>query len=300
VGAPIVLWSETDALDQVQAFIVAACPEVQAKDIYRAQPSATPGVFGRSIVIFPLTTIPEYQSAWGAESDSAQQQKWQVAVTTAAAGNWTVTALGTTTAPFVAGPGDTPADIVAGLRSAVDALSLAVTTGAVTPPPAAFTITGDEAGVSLGVSVSAPVGGVAALTVVDDNIRRATYNWGLYRVRLLFRDVASAQQVVPGPVGAPRYVAAICAERVRLWLQASSLPVTNGLAYPYRRDQLQAAPARLSWAKTDLLPTASVQENGAWVRVVAMDVTFQVPVGMTYDVPSLDAMGLIGPPVIAP
>ncbi len=295
MGAPIILWNEESALDQIAALIIAACPEVQARDIYRAQPSAAPGVFGRSIVILPLTPIPEELSAFPTESDAAQAQKWQVAVTTAAAGAWTVTVLGTTTAPFVAGGGDSPAVIAAGLRAAVDALALDVTTAAVAPPPAAFTITGDTAGDSLGVTVSAPVGGAYALTVLDDNIRRASYNWGVYRVRLMFRDVPSAQQV---PASGVRYVANTCAEKTRRWLQATSLPVTNGLAYPYRWDQLQAAPAYLSWAKTDTLPALSVQENGAWVRVVALDVTFQTPVCMTYDVPSLDAVGLASWPVI--
>jgi hypothetical protein len=33
-----------------------------------------------------------------------------------------------------------------------------------------------------------------------------------------------------------------------------------------------------------------VLENGAWVRTVGLDVDFQTPVAMTYDVPSLDAL----------
>lgn len=292
---PSVLWSEEAALDQIQAFIVAACPEVQARDIYRAQPSAVPGVFGRSIVILPLTPVPEYSSPFGGESDERQRQRWSVAVTTAAAGEWTVTLLGQTTAPFVAGPGDTPADVAAGLQAAVDALGMPVTTQALAPPPAAFGILGDVAGVSLGVSVAGPPGGAATTAVVDDNVRRAVYNWGVYRVRLLFRDVPSAQAV---PAGGVRYLSTALAERVRLWLQASSLPVTNGLAYPYRRDQLQAAPARLSWMQTEQLHFP-VQENGAWVRVAALDVSFQTPVCMTHDVPSLDAVGLAGPVVFS-
>ena len=291
---PSVLWSEEAALDQVQAFIVAACPEVQARDIYRAQPSAVPGVFGRSVVILPLTPVPEYLSAFGAESDSPQRQRWSVAVTTAAAGAWAMTILGVTTAPVVAGPGDSPAVIAAGLRAAVDALGLPVTTQALAPPPAAFGVIGDVAGASLGVTVQGPPGGAAATAVVDDCVRRATYNWGVYRVRLIFRDVPSNQ---PVPAAGPRYVSTSLAERVRLWLQATSLPVTNGLSCPYRRDQLQAAPARLSWLQTEVLPVASVQENGAWVRVAALDVSFQTPCAMTHDVPSLDAMGLAGPVV---
>ena len=117
----------------------------------------------------------------------------------------------------------------------------------------------------------------------------------MYRVRLIFRDVPSAQAV---PTAGPRYLAAMLADRVRLWLQASSLPVTNGLAYPFRRDQLQAAPARLSWLRTGDPVTASEVENNTWVRVVSYDVEFQTPVGMTHDVPSLDAIGLAAPLVV--
>lgn len=296
MGAPSYLWSETAALNQIAAFVRAACPEVPERDIFRAQPGASPGKFGPTVVIFPLTTVPEYASPFGAESDSPQRQRWQVQVTTAAVGAWSVTLLGQTTAPYVAGGGDTPATIAVGLQAAADALALPVTTSAMAPPPpGAFQVLADVAGVSLGVSVQAPAGGAASLAVVDDNIRRAVWNWGVYRVRLFFRDVPSAQAV---PTNGPRYVAAELADRVRLWLQASSLPATNGLAYPYRRDQLQAAPARLSWLRTGDPATVSEVEGQTWVRVVSYDVEFQTPVGMTHDVPSLDALGLAADVVV--
>jgi hypothetical protein len=259
--------------------------------VYRAQPAASPGKYGGtgSIVMLPLTPIPEARSPMGAESTAVQVQRWRVRVTTAAAGAWTVTVLGQTTAPFVAGGGDTAADISTGLKAAVDALGVAVTTSVPAGVAAAFDITADVAGVSLGVSVAAPEGGAYALTVEDDNLRRAVYNWGLWRCRLLFRDTPSAST--------GRYTAASLAERVRLWLQATSLPVTNGLAYPYRRDNLQAAPARLSWRQTFPALWTSEVEGQTWVRVVALDVEFETPVCMTHDVPSLDAMGLAGPVV---
>src|SRR5690606_1103479 len=116
----------------------------------------------------------------------------------------------------------------------------------------------------------------------DDNIRRAIWNLGVWRVRLVFRDTPSSQQV---PASGARYVSGLLAEKTRLMLQATSLPVTNGSAYPYRRDQLQAAPARLSWLSTSAPITLDVQENGAWVRQVALDVDFQTPVALTHDVP---------------
>lgn len=297
MGSPSVLWDEAAALDQLRAFLVAACAaECPAGNIYRGRPAATPAVFGRpSVVIQPLTTLPTYQTPAGFESTAKQAQVWQVAIITAAAGNWTATVLGQTSAPYVADGGDTTATIAAGLRTNVDALALAVTTAAiVNPPPQGFTVTADVAGVSLGVTVSAPVGGAYALTVVDDNLRRAVWNFGIWRVRLLFRDVPSAERT---PVSGVRYLSAIMAEKVRLMLQASSQPVTNGSAYPYFRDNLQATPARLSWYQTSNPIALDVQEDGAWVRVVALDVDFQVPVALTHDVPSLDAVGLATSPV---
>lgn len=288
---PSVLWDESAALTQLAAFVRACCPEVPAADVYRSRPAATPGKFGVSILLFPLTPVPEYGSPWGSESDAAQRQRWSVTVTAAAAGAWTVTLLGVTTAPYAAGPGDSPQDIADALRAAVDALALPVTTAALPAPPvASFEVLGDVAGASLGVSVSAPAGGAAALAVVDDNVRRATYNFGVWRVRVIFRDQVSSQAA---PASGHRYLSAILAERFRLWLQASSLPATNGLAYPYRRDQLQAAPARLSWRSTGDPLSLDEVDGQVWSRAVALDVEFETPVAMTYDVPSLDAIGLL-------
>lgn len=286
---PAVLWDESAAFDQLKALIVAACPEVPRGDIYRARPGASPGKYGStSIQMSPLTAAPEYGSPFGGESDSAQQQRWKIAVTTAAAGAWAVTVLGQA-APYVASGGDSAADIVTGLRTAVDLLGAPVTTQALAAPPAAFGILGDTAGQSLGVAVTAPAGGAYALTVVDDNIRRAVYNWGTWRVRLIFRSTpaTSAKAATPGV-----YDAAVFCERVRLWLQASSIPVTNGLACPYYRDNLAAAPGRLSWLSTGEPFVFDEVENQTWTRVASIDVAFQTPVALTHDVPSLDAIGL--------
>jgi hypothetical protein len=131
--------------------------------------------------------------------------------------------------------------------------------------------------------------------VVDDNVRRAVNNWGGWRVRVIFRDVPSSATV---PLGGVRSIASTLAERVRLYLQASSLPVTNGLAYPYFRDNLQAAPARLSWMSTAPAINFDEVEGQTWTRAVALDVAFQTPVALTHDVPSLDAMGLAAAPVV--
>src|SRR5574338_259369 len=289
MGAPEVLWDESAAFDQLKALLVAALPEVPQRDIYRARPGASPGKYGpTSVQILPLVAAPEYMSRAGGQTDEKQRQRWKVSITTAAAGAWSVAVLGEQ-ANYAAGGGDSAQDIVDGLQAAVDGLGVAVTTQALAPPPAAFGILGDVAGVSLGVSVAAPAGGSYALAVVDDNVRRAVYNWGVWRVRLIFRctPATSAQVAAPGTYDAARLL-----ERVRLWLQASSIPVVNGSAYPYRRDQLQAAPARLSWLSTGIPQVFDEVENQTWTRVAAVDVEFQTPVAMAHDVPSLDAVGL--------
>ena len=290
---PFILWDESAALDQLAAFVRAACPEVAPVDVYRARPAATPAKFGGSpvVVLLPLTPIPEDRGPFGEQSDSAQVQVWQVTITAAGdPGAWIATILGQQAAPYAAGGGDTPTDIAVGVRAAVDGMGVAVTTAAAVPAnPAAFRVVGDVAGTSLGVSLAVPTGGAFTLEVVDDNIRRAVWNLGLWRVRVICRDVPSAQAV---PASGYRYLAATLAERIRRWLQATSLPATNGLAYPYRRDQLQATPARLSWRQTSAPISLDEVDGGAWTRVVALDVEFEVPVAMTHDVPSLDAISL--------
>lgn len=294
MGAPQVLWSESAAFDALRAFLVAALPEVPERDIYRARPSAAPGKFGGpSVQIAPLTAAPEVLSPLGAVTNNPQRQRWRVTVTTAAAGAWSVRVLGED-APFTAGVGDDAMAIAAGLRAAVDGLSVAVTTEAVAPPPpGAFGILGDVAGQSLGVSVTAPAGGAYSLAVVDDNIRRAVYNWGLWRVRLIFRAVMPAQAGAASVVSPGDLL-----ERVRLWLISQSMPVTSGSAYPFYADNLQAAPARLSFHGTSPPVVYDEVEGAAWVRVAVMDVEFQVPVCLAHDVPSLDAIGLSAAPTI--
>jgi hypothetical protein len=297
VPAPSIIWDESAAFDAVKALVVAALPEVDARDIYRGRPAATPGKYGpASVNIIPLVAAPEYMSPLGAESESTQQQRWTVTVTTAAAGAWGVTVLGEA-GQYVAGGGDTTADIAAGLRAAVDGLGVAVTTQALANT-SAFGILGDTAGDSLGVTVTPAAGGARTLAVVDDNLVRCVYNWGVWRVRLIFRCTpsSSSRAADPGVYDTSRYL-----ERVRLWLQASSLPVTNGSAYPYRRDQMQNGTARLSWLSTNTPIVYDEVEGGAggtWARVGAIDVAFQCPVGMVHDVPSLDAIGLASDVVI--
>ena len=241
--ADTLLWDEDACLDAIKVFVVAACKgAVKSGDVYRWRGSAVPATTTRpSILLAPVNELPVLSSPMGEESDTAQAQRWAITVDTAAVGAWTIGALGETAAPFVAGALDTPTTIRDGLVAALDALALAVTTS--TTGAAEMGVLGDVAGASLGVTLTKPAGGAVTIEVVDDNIRRAVYNWGIYTVRLLIRDTPSAERT---PSAGRRSVALGIAERVRLWFQSSSLPVVNGSAYPYRSDLLALANARLS------------------------------------------------------
>ena len=285
--ADALLWDEDACLAAIKVFVVAACGGlIVSKNVYRWRPSAVPGDTTKpSCLLAPVNELPVLSSPMGEESDEAQRQRWTVTVDTAAEGAWTIAAIGETSAPFVAGPLDTPATIRDGLLAALDALALplAVTADA----GAGMEVLGDTAGQSLGVLVTAPVGGAVTLAVVDDNIRRAVYNWGIYTVRLILRDTPSAERV---PSAGRRSAVLGLAERIRLWFQSSSLPVVNGSAYPFRSDLLAAA--RLAWRQTSAPINTGETDAQGWTRSVALDVSFDVPCALLHDVPSLDAIEL--------
>ena len=291
--ADTLLWDEDACLDAIKVFVIAACKgAVKSGDVYRWRGSAVPATTTRpSILLAPVNELPVLSSPMGEESDTAQAQRWAITVDTAAEGAWTIGALGETAAPFVAGALDTPTTIRDGLVAALDALALAVTTS--TTGATEMGILGDVAGVSLGVTLTKPAGGAVTIDIVDDNIRRAVYNWGIYTVRLLIRDTPSAERT---PSAGRRSVALGIAERVRLWFQSSSLPVVNGSAYPYRSDLLALANARLSWRQTHAPRSFSEQESAGWTRGVALDVDFDVPCALLHDVPSLDTIALATAP----
>jgi len=280
-------------MNAVKALLVTCCkPEVDERFIYRGNPSAVPSKSnGPVITIVPLDGGPPQELSYmGEESIALQAQKVQVLITAAAVGIWTLTILGQD-AIYDAQGGDTLADIRDGLKLAVDALALPVTTANVQVVNApGFTILADDEGVSLlasfGDPPDIPVGGQAQVSVLDDVIRKTNYNWGVWTVRVTFRDTPSAEA---GPSN--RILASQLASRFRNYLRAGgTLPVTQGLAYPYQWDLLQEAPARLSWMNT-LGPFSLPElEGGVWTRGVALDVVFQTPTGISFDVPSLDVV----------
>jgi hypothetical protein len=291
VGAPTLYFDEHAAMDALRQFVGAVVP-VAAVDAYRARPPASPARYLLSVVMAPTTPLPVLQSYNGEESDGAQAQVWRVTVLAVAAGNWALTVLGEQAAPYAAGGGDTPADVRDGLRAGVDALGLDVTTADDPQVAAAFTVTGDVAGASLGVLASlVPPGGQVRLEVVGDNVRRAVANWGVWTVRVVVRDVDSAGGPRTSNVGP-------YAEKLRLSMQATSIPVTMGLAYPYLRDRLNEA--HLRWRRTLGPFNADATVDGIQTRGVALDFELDVPCVLLHDVPSLDAVSIGGGIVVGP
>jgi hypothetical protein len=223
----------------------------------------------------------------GEESTEAQIAVTQVLFLKAAEGQWTLHVLGED-AVYTSLPGDTTIDIRNGLKAAVDALALPVTTSNVTVAPnlPGFTVTAVDPGVALIVNTldpgDVPAPGQIQITVIDDALRTTHYNWGLWTVRVIFRDTPPA-----GPGDVDRNLAGTLASRFRNWLQAGgTLPVTAGLAYPTQWDALQDPPgARIAWRNTIGPFNLPEQEGGVWSRGVALDVVFEVVTGMAFDVP---------------
>jgi len=295
--SPVLLFDEATALDALREFVRTAVPEVPDVDVYRWRQAAVTSKWGLQVLLAPVNPMPIFADSYsGEESTGKQRQRIRVTITTAAAGAWSLRVL-STPAPYTANPGASTADIRDGLRAAVDALGLAVTTEAAPAPAgqAAFDILGDTAGASLGVRFTAiPAGGATTVAVIDDNLRRAVYNWGTWTIRVTVRDIPAAGGTRASMVGAH-------IERLRLYMQGSSIPVVNGLAYPFVRDRLQGTPAkRLAWRKTLGPFEASVTENGVWSRGAALDFVFDVPSALLHDIPSLDTVsgtfGAIGDP----
>lgn len=288
MGAPSYLWNETAAMNSLKEFLVACCPEVDKKRIFRINPGAVPSASNSALItIAPINGGPPILLSYmGEESVVAQIQVVQVVITAAAEGVWTLILL-ESEAIYAAGPGETTTEVRDGIKAAVIALALPITVAnvEVTGAPG-FSITADVAGVSMRpmfLDGDIPDPGAAVVLMIDDNLRRTSYNWGEWTVRLVFRDTPSSEQ---GPSN--RVLASTLCDRVRCWLQAgNSLPVINGSAYPYVWDQL----GQLAWKETMTPIEASALENGIWTRAVAMDVVFEVAWGMSADIPSLDEIG---------
>jgi hypothetical protein len=164
-------------------------------DVYRARPTAAPGKWGLSVLIVPTTPLPVLQSYMGDQSTGKQQQLVRFVFAVPAAGAWRVRVLGEQTAAYVAGGGETNAQVRDGVAAALALLGLPVTatdTAANLLPAgyAGLDVLADVAGASMLAAFTAvPAGGAGNVVVVDDNLRRASYNWGIWVVRCVVRDL---------------------------------------------------------------------------------------------------------------
>ena len=301
MAAPQILFDESAALTALQQFITTAIPEVPQVDVYRARPTAAPGKWGLSVLIVPTTPLPVLQSYMGDQSTGKQQQLVRFVFAVPAAGAWRVRVLGQQTAAYVAGGGETNAQVRDGVAAALALLGLPVTatnTAANLLPVgyAGLDVLADVAGASMLAAFTAvPAGGAGNVVVVDDNLRRASYNWGIWVVRCVVRDLPDAGGARPSMVGP-------YTERLRLFMQAAaSIPVVNGSAFPYLQDRMGGAArvstlppgAALNWRQTLGPFNSDVQVNGGlWVRGAALDFEFDTTSALYYDVPSLDTVGV--------
>ncbi len=293
MGAPTIVFNEAAALDALRQFITTVIPEVPHVDVYRQRPSAVPGKWGLSVVLAPVNPLPVLASPMGETSTGLQRQLIRLVVLTSAVGEWRVNVLDTV-ASYTAGIGETAAQVRDGVSAAIALLALPVTLtdtapGLLPPGQAGIDILADVAGVSmLARFLTVPAGGVGGYTVVDDNLRTAVYNWGQWTIRAIIRDIPQAQGVAPSMVGT------YC-ERLRLSMQARSIPVTNGAAYPYLRDRMGGAAstgtlgANLNWRQTLGPFDASITEGNVWIRGAALDFQFDTVSALLHDGPSLDA-----------
>ena len=301
MGAPTILFDEFAALTALQQCITTAIPEVPQVDVYRARPSAAPGRWGLSVLLVPTTPLPVLTSYMGDQSTGTQQQLARFVFTTPAAGAWQARVLGQTSAAYVAGGGDTTTQIRNGVSAALALLGLPVTltntaAGVLGPGQAGLDVLADVAGASMLPAVSVvPAGGAASTVIVDDNLRRASFNWGLWTIRCIVRDVAPAGGTRPCMVGP-------YTERLRLYMQAgASIPVVNGSAFPYVQDRMGGASqvntlpagAAMNWRQTMGPFVADVNDNNTWFRAMALDLQFDTTSALYYDVPSLDSFGQV-------
>ena len=241
----------------------------------------------RQVTVIPTTAEPVDEGWTDAVETETQANVVRLDVATAAAGLYRVQVLGQN-ADYVAGVLDTLTTIRDGLRSAVDVLALAVTTADIGVD--AFSITGNVAGVWLGVRVAAvPVVDALVMTVVDDVTRRSSSQWSTWTLRITIDDIR------PTAAGASAVTPA--AQFVRRFLAAADVPVVNGSAVVYANDYL----SRVGLAVLSIGPAnvADYQAGGSsgplWRERAVIDVVFNCVTGLAFDIPTIET---IEPPVL--
>lgn len=260
-------------------FVLAA--HYSASEIRRGRRNA-PSSSQRGVTVIPTTTVPVKEAWTDVVVESLQANLVHVQVVAAAAGLYRLRVLGQN-ADYVAGGGDDATAIRDGLRAAVDALALAVTTADV--GGSSFSILGDTAGQWLGVApVSTPVADALAVTVVDDVKRRASGSLGRWTLRIIIDDIRPA-------MGNSSVQDA--ADLVRNYLDAASVPVVNGSAVIYTDDYL--AQVGLVYLSAGDPIVADYQGDGGpapvWRERAMIDVVFNVTTGLAFDIPTIETFG---------
>ncbi len=240
----------------------------------------------RQVTAIPIQPIP-VDEMWIPDAvTESQVNVVTVTVVTAAAGTYSLHTLAGV-ASYLAGGGDTPTDIRDALRAAVDALAGPLTTA--DDGATAFTATGDAAGVWLEFYPTAlPVAGELTVTTVDDVLRRTVGSPGQWTVRLIIDDIRPSTGVS---------VVASAAGFIRQILAAVDVPVTIGSAKPCAGDLL-ALPGNLVMLDVGPVLVQDYQQPAAspvWRERAIVDVVFQLPNGLAFDMPNLNEIGVPEP-----
>ena len=286
MGVMTVLFDQEAAMESLTAWLSNAVGAWYTQRQIRRGQRSVPADNQRQVTAVPLTPIP-VDEAWVPISlTEAQVNVVLVEVVTAAAGAYSLHTLAGT-ASYVAGGLDTPTDIRDALRAAVDLLAGPLTTA--DSGTAGFTATGDTAGEWLEFYPTVlPVAGALTVTTVDDVLRRVRGSPGQWTVRLIIDDIRPDKGhsvVVPA------------ANYIRQILAAVDVPVTNGSAYPYAGDLL-TLPGGLVVLDVGTVLAQDYQQPGAaavWRERAMVDVVFQVPNGIAYDMPNLQTIGVPDP-----
>lgn len=283
MGVTTLLFNEDDAIAGLKSWLDLVLGQLyDARQIRRGQRNA-PASSQRQVTFIPLQTVAEDEAWTDDRFVSAQRNLVNVTVSTAAVGAYSIGLLGSTTAPYVAGGGDTPTTIRDALRAAVDALALAVTTADVGGD--AFSIRGNVAGVWLAVAVaSEPVADALAVEVIDDVARETTLNPGRWTVRILIDDVWGASS---------RGAAVEAADLVVRTLKAYRVPVVVGSAAVYSGDLLRDTGLDFLDVETVQAQDYTQGATGGPVRHqrAMIDVVFNTANGLSYDLPTIETLG---------
>jgi len=254
----------------------------EATSIRRGRRNA-PASSQRQVTVTPLTTVP-MKEGWTPNVVKTPQANRMLAVVTAAAvGPYTLQVLGED-ATYTALPGDDEEAIRDGLRLAVDALGLPVSTD--DSGEDGLEVLGDVAGQWIGVRV---VAGSLSVATIDDVLRIAKSDPSKWTIRITVDDIRPAQ----GTSSATE-----ATQLLLQYLAGATVPVIPGDATVYTDDYLSSV--GLLYEDHTVLPTADYATGGTGRRGAQptvfharspIDVVFRVTTGMAFDQPTIESFG---------